>query len=378
MNTIENIATELFSKIRSRFSNLKLGDEDGAVTTEYDKARFFEFDFESGGKVFGRINIKLSTDSLVIIYPSSILGQISGSTKEEWFDFTREMRQFARRNMLRFDSRDITKDNLNVRDYSHLVKNESVLEAKESNTHREKLGTSKIIVKKIHEDGRNKIKDIFIESPTGERFKYPHKLLSGARAMARHISNEGSTYDDIGKSIIEMSSEIASLRRFKRRSAKVMNEDMSSITTVIENRIDELKRTLSSLKGLRGYMNYVGGYVQNPLDTVPTEIADSWVGQIGSDSEDLRECFPYVYRAVRESSKISFGKLAESLDIKLNKEEYMPGREEVNDFILSFYDKMTRTFPRGKTNVVLSVEKKYGDRAAKYARVAVDKLSSRM
>jgi len=45
MRSIDNIAEELFDKIRSRVANIKLGDENGAVTTNPTQARFFEFNF---------------------------------------------------------------------------------------------------------------------------------------------------------------------------------------------------------------------------------------------------------------------------------------------------------------------------------------------
>jgi hypothetical protein len=44
-----------------------------------------------------------------------------------------------------------------------------------------------------------KIGAIYIESPEGERFKYPYRHLAGARAMARHVSEGGNAYDDFGK-----------------------------------------------------------------------------------------------------------------------------------------------------------------------------------
>lgn len=378
MNTIESIAVELFNKIRSRFSNLKLGDDEGAITNEHDAARYFEFDFNSNGKNLGRVNIKLSDDTLIIIYPSSLMGTADTSSKEEWFSFMREMRQFARRNMLQFDSRDISKDNLDIRDYQNLVKNESIMETCAALTTREKLGRAKVIVKRNVDNKVSRINEIFIESPSGERFRYPHKTVSGARAIARHISNDGTTYDEIGKSIIEMSNELTALRRFKRKSSKVTNESMTALTATVEKRIDEVHKKLSSLKGQRGYLAYISGYTPYNQDSVPGEIADSWIGQLGDDSEKLRESFPFVYRAMRENSKVSFKKLAETLDIGLIKEEHMPSREDVNDLILSFYDRMTRTFPRGRENVLINVEKKFGKKAAKYASVVVDRLTKKL
>ena len=45
---------DLFNKIRSQFSNIRLGDENGSATADPSSAVFFEFEFrEAGGKAHG-------------------------------------------------------------------------------------------------------------------------------------------------------------------------------------------------------------------------------------------------------------------------------------------------------------------------------------
>lgn len=88
------------------------------------------------------------------------------------------------------------------------------------------LGETKIIIrhsKAVTEEkpgarSRN-IGDIFIEN-NGERFRYPHKHLMGARVMALHIDHGGRPWDELGEKIIEMSrrrKEIMELLRWSRR-----------------------------------------------------------------------------------------------------------------------------------------------------------------
>ena len=45
MDATNNIATDLFYKIRSRFKGLKLGDDAGSITINPEQARFFDFDY---------------------------------------------------------------------------------------------------------------------------------------------------------------------------------------------------------------------------------------------------------------------------------------------------------------------------------------------
>lgn len=73
------------------------------------------------------------------------------------------------------------------------------------------LGETKIIIrhsKAVVEEkpgarSRN-IGDIFIEH-RGERIRYPHKHLMGARVMALHVDQGGKPWDDLGEKIIELS-----------------------------------------------------------------------------------------------------------------------------------------------------------------------------
>ena len=47
---------DLFNKIRSQFSNIRLGDADGAATADPQDAVFFEFEFREG--IFCFLSIK--------------------------------------------------------------------------------------------------------------------------------------------------------------------------------------------------------------------------------------------------------------------------------------------------------------------------------
>ena len=88
------------------------------------------------------------------------------------------------------------------------------------------LGETKIIIrhsKAVTEEkpgarSRN-IGDIFIEH-RGERLRYPHKHLMGARVMALHVDQGGKPWDDLGEKIIELSrrrKEIMELLRWSNR-----------------------------------------------------------------------------------------------------------------------------------------------------------------
>lgn len=124
MKAIEIIAQDLFEKVRSRFSNLQMGDENGAVTVTPEDARFFDFDFTVEGHELGRVSISINdTGNLKVFYSQGITEDSDSISQEFWYDFLREMRFFAKRRLLRFDTRDITKGNLDKTDFQYLAQN---------------------------------------------------------------------------------------------------------------------------------------------------------------------------------------------------------------------------------------------------------------
>jgi hypothetical protein len=166
----------LFNKIRSQFSDIKIGDENGALTDEEDKARFFDFNFKIGSEVLGRVNIKLDQKSLTVIYTADMLDNADVG-KTNWFDFLKDLRRFARSNILNFDTRDITKSNLDKRDYKYLSKESGENKMSESRlfgtskTSFQDMGEAKIIVRHSqpvnmeNPAGRTqRIESIYIES----------------------------------------------------------------------------------------------------------------------------------------------------------------------------------------------------------------------
>jgi hypothetical protein len=61
--------------------------------------------------------------------------------KKEWFNFLREMRFFSMRRLLRFDTRDVAKTNLDKNDFKHLAKTQAPKEQEDMNTMNENKNT---------------------------------------------------------------------------------------------------------------------------------------------------------------------------------------------------------------------------------------------
>lgn len=316
MKDLSTISSDLFNKIRSRFSDIKIGDESGALTNDEAQARFFDVNYKVGERDLGRINIKIDDKALTVIYNTDMLDG-AGDAKTDWFNFLKDLRQFARSNLLSFDTRDITKSNLDKRDYKYLSKESGENNMSESKlfgtskTSFQDMGEAKIIVKHSapvnmeNPAGRTqRIESIYIESASGERFRYPHRHLNGARAMARHVANGGTAYDPIGQHISGLSEEIGKLRQFKNYTQRsgVMAEALGDVTGQVLERIDQIKLEIAALQRQQYYEAFAEGFSPTENVEVPEDIMSNWVDAltIKTFNEELTSVFPYLYRLVKE------------------------------------------------------------------------------
>ena len=314
MKNLDTVAKELFNKIRGRFPSVTVGNESAEITNEPGTGRFFEFDFVNGKKV----SVSLDEKDLTIMYSRNLFAEHEDVLKDKWFDFMKEMRTFAKKRMLNFDTRDITKSNLDKRDYEYLSTEKTMSESKlygTSRTSYQDIGTARMIVKHsapINQEsvtGRNtNIHSIYIESEGGERFKYPYKHMNGARAMARHVSEGGNPYDDFGKHISGLSEELSNLRKFKTymNRSSVMAEGLAQYMDVVNDRIATVKKTVESLQKQTGYAKTFENFESTVLEEVPEDITANWIDEltIRQFNEELKSVFPYIYKLIGEANAI--------------------------------------------------------------------------
>ena len=115
-------SADLFNKIRSQFSNIRIGDENGVPTGDPESASFFEFEFKEDADTFGSISISLADgETMKVFYNRNLVDKIDEDSKDEWYAFLKELKDFAVEHSLRFDVRDITKSNLTKQDYQNLA-----------------------------------------------------------------------------------------------------------------------------------------------------------------------------------------------------------------------------------------------------------------
>jgi hypothetical protein len=318
MKDLDKIGEELFSKLRGRFKNIQIGNQEGAVTNVPGQSRFYDFAYGNQG---GKVSVSLDEESIVVMYSEKLFSENDTSNKKEWYDFLKEMRVFAKKRMLNFEVRDIQKSNLEKRDYKFLsnkngdnTMTESTMYGT-SKTSYQNISDARICVKhseSINQElvgGRSqKIGSIYIESANGERFKYPYKHLNGARAMARHVAEGGNMYDDFGKHIVGLSEEMNKLRKFKTYMSRssVMAEGLAGYMDVVNERLEAVKSTVAKLQNKSHYTEATTNFTSVVLEEVPEDVATDWTAQltIKQFNEELKSVFPYIYKLVSEANAV--------------------------------------------------------------------------
>jgi hypothetical protein len=317
---IEKIAEDLFEKIRSRFEGVNLGDQNAKATADPEKARFFNFNYISkDGEEFGNITVSIiDENSLKIYFGRNISEKLDDDQRKEWYEFLHDLRYFAKRNLLTFDTRDISRSNLHIKDLKQQATSDTTLSTQDitmnesrlygtAKTSFENIGSARLRI--IHTESVNPeqrgarsrhINAIYVENAHGERFKLEHNKLSGARAMARHISEGGIPYDDVGQHINGMILEMSELGRFVRVMRNRTFED-STATTMVEaatSYYHGMNRQLNHLKSTRAYKTFVENFEPQAqqLDEVDLNgMKERFVKKIFDDR--MTAALPHVYKA---------------------------------------------------------------------------------
>lgn len=292
MREINKISEALFEKIRDRFEEVSLGNEKAQATQDPSDARFFNFDYTDEGQEHGNVTISLiDENSLKIYFSKNISNELEGQAKKKWYNFLKELREFARRNLLNFEPRDITRSSLDIRDLKQQSKadgtygkDEVVNEAKMYGSKKRsyesygpvkiKIQHNKTVDEEVHGSRSRNISAVFIENDQSERFKLPFTNLAGARAMARHVSAGGIPTDDFGIHITEMVEELQTLRPFVMNMRTRTFEDETT-QSMLESAFEYhglLKNTLKKLKGKRRYTEYKENYVPENINNEDIDI----------------------------------------------------------------------------------------------------------
>ena len=369
MDATNNIATDLFYKVRSRFAGLKLGAETGEITINPEQARFFDFDYTEGQTPIGHVSISLAEpNSIKVYFSNGITEGMDDGQKTNWYGFLKELRQFAKRRLLSFDTRDIAKDNLDKRDYQFLSQNaqpkpqtnmvqkpvgeslmsenimsESSMYGSKTMSY-QKLMDTRLIIKHsqaVMDDTQpgartRNISGLFVENQDGERFKYPFIHLAGARAMQRHVANGGVPYDELGESITKMSEEIAQLKSFGNYVVRndLMNSDTNSVVERSTEYLNGLREQIKALSKQSHYEAYKENFQAYDSEEIPQDVVEDFKQKftVRSFKEDIATVFPVLYRLMKEGSTIGYDDIVAMTQEEINNEDLTVETEDNDQF----------------------------------------------
>jgi hypothetical protein len=336
MREINKIAEGLFEKIRDRFEDVSLGDENAKATQDPEAARFFNFDYAIDGQNYGNVTVSLIDEmSLKIYFSKNISSRLDADHKKKWYEFLRELRSFARSNLMSFEPRDITRSTLKHRDVqqqskadSTYGKDEVIGESRLYGTSRssyENFGPVRIIVrhdKPINDEQRGArsrhINSVYVETADGERFKMPFTSLTASRAMARHISAGGTPHDKLGQHICEITAEAIKLKPFLNNVRRRTFEDTET-HAMVEAAFEYhglLNNTLQRMSGRKGYTTCKEQFEATSTSYIPEEdmdvdaIKERFVKRVYNDK--MEDALPLVHKAYNMKKSNKFAQQFES------------------------------------------------------------------
>lgn len=287
MINYEKVAEKIFSTIKGHGHDLIMFTEEGMETSDAQEARrFFVKQPNYMVTLDGEArHIKINKNSSVSL--------------EDMESIMKQLKNLATANMLKTEIRVFGKE-ITPKDFAYQTKNmkgpamENIQEASFSRMHGFKktsyqtLESTKIIVRHrrpIDEEVRGSrarnIQAIFIEH-AGERFRFPHNNLAGARAMARHINEGGNIQDSVGQYIVESIANYNKLMEFVRyaRTNKLINETSEDIIKTVRESVGVIRREIGQLQGAKTY-----GTMSETIQTRDPNVIEE------DDTADLQDMF---------------------------------------------------------------------------------------
>jgi len=260
MINYEKVGEKIFSIVKGHNHNLVMFNEEGMETNDAAEARRFFVNKPNYMVTLDAENRKIKFNKNRHV------------TLEEIESVMKQIKNLATTNMLKNEVQVFGKE-ITPKDFAYQAKQfkeanmNDISEASLSRmsgvkkTSYQTLESVKMVVrhrKEVDEDIRGsrsrQISAIFLEQ-AGERFRFPHNHLAGARAMARHMYEGGNMQDTLGEYIVESTGNVIKLIEFVRyaRTNKLMNEANDDIVKTVKENIATLRGELKGLTGAKSY-----------------------------------------------------------------------------------------------------------------------------
>jgi len=313
MKSFENVAKSLYKLLSAKDFSVSILDTEGVSVTSPSDARIFNFDYKTATHEFGSIVILLSPDPSLDVFSSNSFDNSSGSNeqaKQAWYDFLYQLRMFAKRHLLGFSVKDMSKLKFTMKDIAAVAKDDPLAEGwtgTRKSSHQMAPGNVKLIIRhsKNIEEGAQRfrnIKKLFIENSAGERFLVNSTKLTCGRMLARHVAEGGTPYDDFGQHIYSIVEDLQSLSTFVRSTNnKQLSETSSALREQVMTYYGTLKKQAKTIVSHRGYTAYKESW-EPSSNTYSTDTVRTMFTEDDSIDTRIEQCLPLLAK-IAESNK---------------------------------------------------------------------------
>ena len=252
-------------------------DAQGAPDPE--AADMFTFDYVAdSGKNYGTVVCLLGADNNFEVYFGDNLGRgMEFDDKADWYEFLDQLRNFAKRNLLRYDLQNLRRLKYTMAGMAAIK--EGLFEGYYGNRKVSYAGEptqARLRIKHNRTLGENDarfryVESLFIETAEGEVFKMPFKKLAGGRAMLEHVRHGGTPYDARGQHIVEIVEQINVLSQFRRaHQGRVFEGAAGELVAETTEYLNRLRHNLKAVSNDRGYTQYFESW--SPADVSESDL----------------------------------------------------------------------------------------------------------
>ena len=295
-------------------------DAQGAPDPE--AADMFTFDWVAdSGKNYGTVVCLLGADNNFEVYFGDNLGRgMEFDDKADWYEFLDQLRNFAKRNLLRYDLQNLRRLKYTMAGMAAIK--EGLFEGYYGNKKISYAGEptqARLRIKHNRTLGENDarfryVESLFIETVAGEVFKMPFKKLAGGRAMLEHVRHGGTPYDARGQHIVEMVEQINVLSQFRRaHQGRVFEGAAGELVAETTEYLNRLRHNLKAVSNDRGYTQYFESW--SPADVSESDLIVEDLKSLFVETRidpRIEQALPMLARIQKEAQAMKEAEIFES------------------------------------------------------------------
>ena len=295
-------------------------DDQGAPDPE--NADMFTFDWVAdSGKNYGTVVCLLGADNNFEVYFGDNLGRgMEFDDKADWYEFLDQLRNFAKRNLLRYDLQNLRRLKYTMAGMAAIK--EGLFEGYYGNRKVSYAGEptqARLRIKHNRTLGENDarfryVESLFIETADGEVFKMPFKKLAGGRAMLEHVRHGGTPYDARGQHIVEIVEQINVLSQFRRaHQGRVFEGAAGELVAETTEYLNRLRNNLKAVSNDRGYTQYFESW--SPADVSESDLIVEDLKSLFVETRidpRIEQALPMLARIQKEAQAMKEAEIFES------------------------------------------------------------------